>query len=150
MKQNQKLVSFVAYMWKVFSHISLGLLFVRFRNCDGSQPWIQIIIIAWSFEAKLLKLFLMHSKQLFIRPQYCQREHCQSELSATTPRLSWKSFLVPLLDSYIWFLALHLVLYSLQPKPFRPNGFPIHSYFFSHLFHVVFFSRVFCSVVFVQ
>lgn len=92
------------HLLKVFSHISLGFPFA-IPEWVGSQAWIQIIIMAWSFEVKLLKLFLMHSKRLFIWPHYC-RENIDNRNWASRDT---SDDLVPLLTPISGFLALHLV-----------------------------------------
>lgn len=48
--------------------------------------------MAWSFQAKLSKLFLMHSMRLFIQPHYCMRQNINRNCAPRYTSHSWQWF----------------------------------------------------------
>ena len=94
------------HLLKVLSHISLGFPICHVPKCAGSNAWIQIIIMAWSFEAKLSKLFLMHSKRLFIRPHYCRQNTVNGNWGPRDTSHIHDNDFGSTLDSHFWFSCI--------------------------------------------
>lgn len=141
MKCNQKLVPF---SWKVSLNIfRWNFQCCIFRNCVVNEPYTQIIIMAWSFDVKLLKLYskCARSDYLFNRTKYytIRRQnivdrnhltHIHDDNDDSTIR-TWN-------NQFVCLAITTVVLDCCSQKPFQPIGFPIHHSCssLSHTFHL--------------